>query len=148
MTELKCPMCGRSFIPKHKRQIFCCTSCAAKYHRDKRKPNKPPKNCVICGKEFIPWNKNQVTCGSKECSRQNELIWKKKKRGTYNPEKNEGLTKKIQPREGYTPADRWKRMSWKEISAECARLHLTYGRAQVMAQNGTLPEDWGLHNDK
>ena len=39
---------------------------------------------------------------------------------------------------------RWKQMSWKELTAECARFHLSYGQSQVMAYNGTLPENWGL----
>lgn len=41
-------------------------------------------------------------------------------------------------------SERYRRMSLREISAECARLHLTYGQAQVMAQSGTLPNDFGL----
>ncbi|MBQ3021928.1 MAG: hypothetical protein IJD91_01195 [Clostridia bacterium] len=41
-------------------------------------------------------------------------------------------------------SERWKRMSWKEITVECARLHLTYGQAQQMYYNNTLPEDFGL----
>lgn len=151
MEEKICLYCGKSFIAKSKRQIFCCTSCAAKYHNKKRRPNKPPKNCVICGKEFIPWNKNQVTCGSKECMRQNELNWKKKKRGTYKHNKNEGLVippttkrKRKKSWKDYTPEERWERMTWLELSAELARLHIKYGQAQVLKLQGKLPDDFGL----
>ena len=43
-----------------------------------------------------------------------------------------------------SPAQRrWEKMSWKELSAECARLHLSYGQAQQLYYSGTLPEDFG-----
>ena len=41
-------------------------------------------------------------------------------------------------------SERYRRMSLREVSAECARLHLTYGQVQVMAERGTLPKDFGL----
>ena len=48
-----------------------------------------------------------------------------------------------------SPAQRrWEEMSWKELSAECARLHLSYGQAQVMAMNGTLPDGFGKKGNK
>ena len=38
---------------------------------------------------------------------------------------------------------RWEKMTLSEVEKECLRLHITYGQAQVMADNGTLPKDFG-----
>ena len=43
-----------------------------------------------------------------------------------------------------TPEQRWREMSNEELSAECARMHKTYGQVQSMYYNGTLPEDFGM----
>ena len=39
---------------------------------------------------------------------------------------------------------RWANMPWEELTEELARYHLSYGQAQIMAYNDTLPEDFGL----
>lgn len=38
---------------------------------------------------------------------------------------------------------RWEKMTLSEIEAESLRLHLSYGQLQAMAQNNTLPKDFG-----
>lgn len=38
---------------------------------------------------------------------------------------------------------RWEKMTLSEVETEGLRLHLTYGQLQVMAQNNTLPKDFG-----
>ncbi len=51
--------------------------------------------------------------------------------------------------EDKSPAQRrWERMTWKEISAECARLHISYGQAQQLYYSGTLPPDFGKKGNK
>lgn len=146
-----CLCCHKEFIPKSERQQkFCCPSCGVKYHNEKRKPLKEHRECVICGKGFTPWNKKQVTCGRKDCTRAYSLIQKKKKRGVYKYAKNGGLTmppptpqKKKKHWADCTPEERWEQMTWVELSAELARLRLKYGQAQVLKQQGKLPDDFG-----
>ena len=150
-TEKICKYCGKPFLAKDPRRIFCCSACCTKWHNENNKPKKEPKKCIICGKEFIPWNKTQVTCGCKECVKAYSLIQKKKKRGAYKYAKNGGLTithppkrKKHKAWDKCTPEERWERMSWQELTAELARLHIKYGQGQVLKQQGKLPDDFGL----
>lgn len=149
-TEKICKYCGKPFLAKDPRRIFCCSACCTKWHNENNKPKKEPKKCIICGKEFIPWNKTQVTCGRKECVKAYSLIQKKKKRGAYKYAKNGGLTitqppkrKKHRAWDKCTPEERWERMSWQELTAELARLHIKYGQGQVLKQQGKLPDDFG-----
>lgn len=52
--------------------------------------------------------------------------------------KNKDL-KKISP-----ALERWAKMSAYDLTKELDRFGLKYSEAQLMAQNGTLPEDFGL----
>lgn len=146
-----CKFCGRQFTAKHARKVFCCSACGTKWHNDNNRIKKTPKKCIICGREFIPWNKTQVTCGSKECKYAHNLSQKKKKKGAYLYAKNSGLpqtqpqvNKKYKKWEECTPAERWERMTWLELSAELIRMHITYGQAQTLKEQGRLPDDFGL----
>lgn len=137
-----CLYCGKTFLAKRNNQKYCDKFCVGKVSK---KPSLPPKTCIICGAEFLPWSKVQVTCGKKECVAKNSNNKKK----SYKYDKNEGLTvpktkrKKKKPWSECTPAERWERMTWDEIAKETARCRLTYGQAQVMKMQGTLPSDFG-----
>ncbi len=138
-----CEECGKEFIPKSKLSRFCSEDCKRIYAAKKRKRNIQPKACASCGKEFTP-NSNYAKYCSNECRREGtRRAWKS---GKYQYDKDDGIEKpKKENSAKKSPAQRrWEKMSWKELSAECARLHLSYGQAQVMAMNGTLPEDFGL----
>ncbi|MBE7032928.1 MAG: hypothetical protein E7406_01725 [Ruminococcaceae bacterium] len=140
---IKCKHCGAEFVPRHKRQIFCCEQCGYEY-RYEHTPKKKSKGireynsriCAICGKEFVPSNSIQKYC-SKECSRKAQYS-KNKKEIVVNSERPKKKTAKI------SPASQWfAKMSLREISEECARLHISYGKASLMAMNNMLPEDFG-----
>lgn len=96
------------------------------------RPDYEPKKrkCLSCKKEFSPGKKN-----SKFCSRECYLKWQKEGAKNMTPEEAEWRA--------LTPEERWKKMTWKDISGECARMHLSYGQVQQMYYNGTLPEDFG-----
>lgn len=85
-----------------------------KYHQ------KEKRKCLMCPKEFIPTRANNKFC-CREC-------YLKAVRG--------GMA------EG-TPESSFDKMSWEDISRECMRLRISYGKAQQMYYNGTLPEDFG-----
>ena len=103
------------------------------------------KECIICGKTFVQRVERQLTCGRKDCVRErtNE---KRRERRRINKHiiaptiTNRPTGKKW---ERLTPCERWLLMSWEEITAECARYHISYGQAQVMHQCRQLPEDFG-----
>lgn len=140
---IKCKHCGAEFIPRHKRQIFCCEQCGYEY-RYEHTPKKESKGireynsriCAICGKEFVPSNSIQKYC-SKECSRKAQYS-KNKKEIVVNSERPKKKTAKISP-----ASQRFAKMSLREISEECARLHISYGKASLMAMNNMLPKDFG-----
>ena len=137
----KCTECGGEFIPKSVAGKFCSKECK-KIHTSKRmKQGFKPIKCVYCGKEFIPNSSSAKYC-SEECRKEGKRDALRKKVSAHD--RNPGAESKKKT-EKKSPAQlRWEKMTWKEISAECARFHLTYGQVQVMAMRGTLPEDFGL----
>lgn len=64
--------------------------------------------------------------------------------GLNIPEKKQPRTRRKNVKwDSLSASDRWKLMSLEQISAECSRLHISYGKAQTMMMQGTLPEDFG-----
>lgn len=145
----KCEYCGEYFEPK-KNERFCTPICGVRASSEQ----KPVDNCIICGNEFHRIYKNQVTCGSEKCkkARSNSTKTEKRRKYKYEYNKNEGIkpVKKAKKRKPtakewgiMTPCQRWEYMSLTEISAELARLHLSYGQAQVLKDRRELPLDFG-----
>jgi len=138
----KCVFCGKEFTTESNKRKYCTPICGVRARKA-----FPIQNCSICGKEFRPIAKRQHTCGSEECKRANS---KAKKRYEYY--RSEGIapvtrTKKKRPTakewETLTPSQRWELMTWDELTAELARLHLSYGQAQVLKERRELPFDFG-----
>ena len=136
-----CKHCGKEFNPKTKRSVFCSRKCAKGYNSKITKKPIEAKKCIICSKVFMPRSSSQKYC-SEECRK----LVIRKTTYKYGYKKNEGVEKtKKKEADNLSPTqERWAKMSLREISAECARLHLSYGQAQVMAQKGTLPIEFGL----
>ena len=141
ITPVNCINCGKEFIPGRRGQKYCSYECGNEY-RYKLTPKKEPKGyslrvCFICGKEFKPKCSSQKYC-SKECNveARHQRYKKSVVVATQTP--------KVEEKPLTAASERWKRMSWKEISAELARLNISYGVAQQMYYNNTLPEDFGL----
>lgn len=69
--EKKCPICGKLFIARNVRAIYCGYDCQSKEMNRrkylKRKAEQKTRKCEECGKEFKPKVGQQVTC-SPECS--------------------------------------------------------------------------------
>ena len=106
------------------------------------------KICEKCGKEFTTTVKQQKYC-CEECAKKGMLERQAQRRSVYRQleeeEKRREQAEKIpQMPSPETALGRFLRMSLREVSAECARLHLTYGQVQVMAAEDKLPEDFGL----
>lgn len=140
----KCEYCGAEFSPRNNSQRFCTPLCGVKA----KKKTYPPRDCVICGVEFIPLQDRQMTCGKKVCSK----AYYRRKIPKYQylkpeNEKNGKARKKkrytVKEWEQLTPSQRWELMTWAELSAELARLHLTYGQGQVLKDRRELPFDFG-----
>lgn len=126
-----CLHCGKEFIPREKRQIYCSKECSAihnrkKYHAlaEERKKAKEERKAL--------------------------LPQEKPKKKTYKYKKNEGIeTPQPKPIENLSPASkRWAKMSWTELTQELLYYKLRYTDAQLMAKNNTLPEDFGLKRKK
>ena len=100
------------------------------------------KRCTICGKEFEAKVWQQKYCGE-EGAHKAAMENQKQARASA---RISAETKSKQEEITAIPSSskRFAKMSLREISAECARYHISYGKASMMAQNGTLPEDWGL----
>ncbi len=146
-----CAVCGKKFIPRSNSQKYCCEQCRRigyaeikeKYLSSDSKVRKE-RECIICENPFLPKNGRQVTCGKYECRKEYGRIKKLMARGTYSEEraKKRDVAKKKQKKEK-TAEELWELMTWEEISAELARLHLKYGQAQVLKMQGRLPKDFG-----
>lgn len=139
-----CEECGGEFIPKSKASRFCCKDCyKAYYARQQIKPYKT-KVCEICGKEFTPNNSSAKYC-SDECRK--EAQKKAHKKGTYQYNKDADVETSVPQKRGTpkSPASRrWARMSWDEVLRENDYYGIRYRDSQLMAEKGTLPEDYGL----
>ena len=140
--DKKCLYCGQIFTPDRQRALYCSTACRITADRERKKARQitdeskrhwkyPPKCCTVCGKEFTPNSGNAQYC-SMECA----AIPVKSSKPTKTPAPTATA-------EEFDPSKRFYKMSLRAVSAECARLHLSYGEAQVMAKNGTLPDDFG-----
>ncbi len=145
ITPITCINCGKEFIPGHRSQKYCSYECGYEY-RYKLAPKKEPKGyslrmCPICSKEFKPNCSSQKYC-SKECN--TEARHQRYKKSVVVA----AQTPKVEKMKPASDAsERWARMNWTELTTECARFHITYGQAQQMFYNGTLPEDFGLGGD-
>ena len=137
----QCTECGGEFIPKSVAGKFCSKECKKIHTAKMMKKGFKPIKCAYCGKEFIPNSSSAKYC-SDECRKEGKRETLRKKVSAHD--RNLGAESKKKTEKKSPAQQRWEKMSWKEISVECARFHLTYGQAQVMAMNGTLPEDFGL----
>lgn len=139
LSPFICKNCGKSFERKATGQRYCSEECKAEF-REKNKvqrKGRAPQLCVFCGKEFVPNANGQKYC-TKECREKAAALRTKK----YNDETE--VKKEISPQPKLNKSQqRLKKMSWKEIDAECLRLHISYGQVQVMALRDELPEDFG-----
>ena len=128
-----CLHCGKEFIPRSGNQIFCARECSTLYHR---RLNNPPKErtCARCGKVFTVTKSNQQYC-SDECRKKKEYRYSKK---IVNDDKT-NPKKKISP-----ASKRWAKMSWERLTEELLYYGIKYRDAQVMAENNTLPKDFGI----
>ena len=139
LPERVCPICGETFKPSTINTKTCSRKCAALLVAKTRAEKE--RECRECGKKFY------TACGSKVyCSEKcREAAEKRRKKEQEDAKKAAAEIK----RQKQSPAQRrWERMTLREISAECARLHISYGRAQVMAAQDRLPEDFGLGGRK
>lgn len=59
--EKTCPVCGKTFLTRHKTAIFCSTTCRGEANRNY-------KICQVCGKPFGCAPSAEVRCCSRECS--------------------------------------------------------------------------------
>lgn len=74
---------------------------------------------------------------------------RKRYKYSYRYNKHEGLedkpkevkreTQKVSP-----ASQRWAQMSWFDLTKELMHYKMSYGQSQAMAENNTLPEDFGL----
>lgn len=69
--------------------------------------------------------------------------------GLSSPEKKQlRAIRKKAAWDSLSASERWKLMSLEQVSAECKRLKISYGKAQTMQMQGTLPEDFGKDVEK
>lgn len=154
-TEMKtCAFCGKDFMPTRQRRNYCSMLCCTKAEAERkkakyipveqRKSHKvyPPKPCAECGEMFIPGSGSARYC-SPECHA--AVKSRRTKKGAIDTIlRQNGRMISAPTGDIESPATRrFYKMSLREVSAECARLHISYGQASLMAQNGTLPEEFG-----
>ena len=120
------------------------------------------KFCTICERPFTPQSTRQKTCLKPDCVKKHKRIGNREYQKIYRSlspnykyNKNEGLAhpkpKKKRNLSAMTVAEwnalplsiRFELMTWDQIAAECARLHISYGKAQTLLLLGRLPEDFG-----
>ena len=95
------------------------------------------KKCSCgCGKWFLQKNKNHNWYDNEHRRRYQYAV----KTGKIIKQEKE----KAKTPEEMTPGERWKAMTLAQAEAECLRYHKSYGKLQAMAENKTLPEDFGL----
>lgn len=143
-----CKNCGKSFEKKAAGQRYCSEECRAEFREKNRvqRKGRAPQLCVFCGKEFVPNSNGQKYC-TKACKGKAALL--RNKKPEYRYDKNERKKEEISPQPKLNKSQqRLKKMSWKEIDAECLRLHISYGQVQVMALRDELPEDFGRKGNK
>ncbi len=126
-----CKFCRKEFTPTTSASKFCCDECRLEYYRLKYR--KSAGICETCG-EVLPKGKKKYC--SKKCFAASTKSFECVVSELPPAEPEE---KKARP----AASKRWAKMSLREISAECARFHLTYGEAQVLMERGELPDDFG-----
>lgn len=73
MKEIKCTICGSTFIAKRSDAKYCSEKCRtrsetiARTEKNRRERIINPKNCKVCGCEFVPnvMTPYQIYCSSK-----------------------------------------------------------------------------------
>ena len=136
----KCANCGIEFQPRHGSQKYCSKTC----NNENRRKTVGIMICPVCKKEFMPTTFNQKYC-SKECGK---TIWTTTKYEydyEYEYKKYAGVEKKPKKEKKYASAavKRWAKMNTDDLLRELAYYGIKYKDAQLMAQNDTLPEDFG-----
>ena len=128
-----CLHCGKEFIPRNGNQIYCSRECTILYHRKLNHP-QIERTCARCGKLFTVTGTNKQYC-SDECRKKKEYRYSIKivKDDKTNPKK------KISP-----ASKRWAKMSWERLTEELLYYGIKYRDAQVMAENNTLPKEFGI----
>lgn len=135
-VELKprnCLHCGKEFVPTNGNQVYCSKECCVQYHRKLNQPASKEKICLRCGKKFIPIYANRKYC-SDECKKKYQY-----KKNPIEEVKEKPKEKKISP-----ASKRWAKMSWERLTEELLHYGIKYRDAQRMAENDTLPKDFGL----
>ena len=91
----------------------------------------------------------------KESKRKARQRWMNKRNPynkTYQYQKDDGVEAfKPQPKPiaKLSPASRrWARMNWLELTKELDYYGITYPQSQIMKENNTLPEEFGLKRKK
>lgn len=126
----KCPICGKEFVPKHKRQKYCTSECSYNYQLEVQKTRKIPVECPICGKVFMGGPRSR-TC-SEEC--RNQYISSKMRR-LHDQRRTEGAK----------PPSRKKKQIMKqrtELMKKVKASGMSYG--QYLARGGVpekIPEE-------
>lgn len=148
-----CEYCKKEFEPNRNSHKYCCVECrnaAAKERYDlyydvvKERKKARLFVCKVCGNEFHPVTGQQKYCG-KECAGKAALERQKVWRSSTYSKAAEKAKPKLRESGAKSPAlRRWESMSLQERAKECSRHHISYGKAQVMADNDMLPMDWGL----
>ena len=64
--EKQCAFCGKSFITKNQRAVYCSNTCVcAVYRKSKQEANPPkPRECTNCKKEYVSKFKVQLYCST------------------------------------------------------------------------------------
>lgn len=120
-------------MPTNGNQIFCTRECTTLYHRKLNQPASKEKICPKCGKKFIPLYPNRKYC-SDECKKKYQY-----KKNPIEEVKEKPKEKKISP-----ASKRWAKMDWQDLTKELDYYGIRYRDAQRMAENDTLPKDFGL----
>ena len=114
--------------------------------RSKNKPTPTPFDwyCPECRESAM-----------KEAKRKAHQRWVNKRnpyKKTYEYNKDDGVEAfKPQPKPiaKLSPASRrWARMNWLELTKELDYYGITYPQSQIMKENNTLPEEFGLKRKK
>ena len=162
-----CKRCGKEFETVHRGRRYCSDDCRdnaaeeqrkkSKLARGKKYVEKKPisaRECEWCGEAFTPTCEWQLYC-CVDCRKKKnkEIAFSKRKitvtntpkKYRYSFNKNEGLEEVApKPIVNLSPASkRWAKMSWLDLTKENEYYGIDYKTSQIMAQQGTLPEDYG-----
>lgn len=101
------------------------------------------RECRKCGK---PVGKYKRLCH--ECKPDSQVVKKSTAKARFKfkitHENNQDMEQpKKELKKPPLASQRWAKMSWCDLMAECERYGIKYKDSQLMAQKGTLPEDFG-----